>query len=105
MQNARDPFAGIRQRPDHVDGRGRLRFPRNGAVTAATDAPFATELLHRYLAAGPVEAAPAFKAHYLLGLLLEKQGDKAGASEEYRASLSLVRNFGTVQQALNRVVH
>jgi hypothetical protein len=40
--------------------------------------PFATELLHRYLASGPVEAAPAFKAHYLLGLLLEKQGDKAG---------------------------
>jgi len=32
--------------------------------------PFATELLRRYLAAGPVEAAPAFKAHYRLGLLL-----------------------------------
>src|ERR1019366_5717572 len=26
--------------------------------------PFATELLHRYLAAGPVEAAPALKPHY-----------------------------------------
>jgi tetratricopeptide (TPR) repeat protein len=67
--------------------------------------PFATELLHRYLAAGPVEASPAFKAHYLLGMLLEKQGDKAGAAQEYRASLSLVRNFGSAQQALNRVVH
>jgi tetratricopeptide (TPR) repeat protein len=66
---------------------------------------FATELLHRYLAAGPVEAAPAFKARYLLGLLLEKQGDKAGAAQEYRASLALVRNFGTAQQALNRVAH
>jgi tetratricopeptide (TPR) repeat protein len=65
--------------------------------------PFATELLHRYLAAGPVEAAPAFKARYLLGLLLEKQGDKAGAAQEYRASLSLARNFGMAQQALNRV--
>jgi TolA-binding protein len=65
--------------------------------------PFATELLHRYLAAGPVEAAPAFKAHYLLGMLLEKQGDKAGAAQEYRASLSLARNFGVAQQALNRV--
>jgi Tfp pilus assembly protein PilF len=65
--------------------------------------PFATDLLHRYLATGPVEAAPAFKAHYLLGVLLEKQGDKAGAAQEYRASLSLVRNFGTAQQALNRV--
>ena len=65
--------------------------------------PFATELLRRYLAAGPVEAAPAFKARYLLGLLLEKQGDKAGAVQEYRASLSLARNFGIAQQALNRV--
>jgi tetratricopeptide (TPR) repeat protein len=67
--------------------------------------PFAMELLHRYLATGPVEAAPAFKAHYLLGMLLEKQGDKAGAAREYRASLALVRNFGMAQQALNRVVH
>jgi tetratricopeptide (TPR) repeat protein len=67
--------------------------------------PFATELLRRYLAAGPVEAAPAFKARYLLGLLLEKQGDKAGAAQEYRASLSLARNFAMAQQALNRVAH
>ena len=65
--------------------------------------PFATELLRRYLASGPVEAAPAFKAHYLLGTLLEKQGDKAGAAQEYRASLALARNFGMAQQALNRV--
>ncbi len=65
--------------------------------------PFATELLRRYLAAGPVEAAPAFKARYLLGLLLEKQGDKAGAAQEYRASLSLARNFSIAQQALIRV--
>lgn len=67
--------------------------------------PFATELLHRYLAAGPVESAPAFKARYLLGLLLEKQGDKTGAAQEYRTSLSLAQNFGAAQQALHRVAH
>ncbi len=67
--------------------------------------PFAAELLRRYLASGPVEAAPAFKACYLLGLLLEEQGDKAGAAQQYRASLSLARNFGMAQQALNRVAH
>ena len=67
--------------------------------------PFAIELLRRYLAEGPVEAAPAFRAHYLLGTLLEKQGDKTGAAQEYRASLSLVRNFGLAQQALNRIAH
>ena len=67
--------------------------------------PFATELLHRYFAAGPVETAPAFKVHYLLGQLLEKQGDRASAAQEYRASLSLVRNFGLAQQGLSRVSH
>jgi Flp pilus assembly protein TadD len=72
---------------------------------AGRNYPFAIELLHRYIASGPVEAAPAFEAHYLLGTLLEKQGDKAGAAREYRASLSLVRNFGKAQQALVRVAH
>ncbi len=65
----------------------------------------AIQVLRRYLAAGPVEEAPAFKAHYLLGQLLEKQGDKAGAAGEYRASLSMARHFGLAQQALNRVAH
>jgi tetratricopeptide (TPR) repeat protein len=65
--------------------------------------PFATELLQRYIASGPVEQAPAFKAHYLLGIVLERQGDKAGAAREYRSSLALARNFGLAQQALNRV--
>jgi len=65
--------------------------------------PFAIELLKRYIASGPVEEAPAFKAHYLLGMLLERQGDKVGAAREYRASLSLARQFGLAQQALNRV--
>ena len=66
---------------------------------------FAVELLRRYLTTGPVEASPAHKAHYLLGAILEKQGDKEGAAREYRASLALVRNFGLAQQALNRVAH
>jgi tetratricopeptide (TPR) repeat protein len=67
--------------------------------------PFAIQLLKRYLETGPVEEAPAFKAHYLLGMLLEKQGDKAGAAQQYRASLALARNFGLAQEALNRVAH
>ena len=67
--------------------------------------PLAIELLRRYLASGPVEEAPAFKAHYLLGMLLERQGDKIAAAREYRSSLSLARQFGSAQQALNRVSH
>jgi Flp pilus assembly protein TadD len=72
---------------------------------AGRNYPFATELLRRYLANGPVEAAPAFKAHHLLGMLLEKQGDKTGAAQEYRASLALARNYAIAQQALKRVAH
>ena len=63
----------------------------------------AIQLLKRYLTSGPVEEAPAFKAHYLLGMLFEKQGDKAAAAQEYRASLSLARQFASARQALNRV--
>jgi tetratricopeptide (TPR) repeat protein len=72
---------------------------------AGRNSPLAVEMLHRYLTTGPVEAAPAFKARYLLGALLEKQGDKEGAAREYRASLALVHNFSSAQKALNRVAH
>jgi TolA-binding protein len=65
----------------------------------------ATQLLRRYFTVGPVEAAPAFRAHYLLGEILERQGDKAGAADEYRLSLSLARNFAPAQQALSRLAH
>jgi cytochrome c-type biogenesis protein CcmH/NrfG len=70
---------------------------------AGRNLALAVQSLERYLASGPVERKPAFKAHYLLGQLLEKQGDKAGAAQEYRASLAMARNFGLAQQALNRV--
>ncbi len=69
------------------------------------NAPLAIDLVKRYLSSGPVEEAPAFKAHYLLGMLLERQGDKVAAAREYRTSLSLARQFGSAQQALNRVSH
>lgn len=64
---------------------------------------FAIELLRRYFAEGPVEEAPAFRAHCLLGQLLEKQGDKAGAAAEYRAGLALARNYEPCRQGLQRV--
>ena len=68
------------------------------------DLPQATQLLRRYLSSAPtVEAAPAFKAHYLLGTALEQQGDKPAAAQEYRASLYLARNFALAQTALDRL--
>jgi Flp pilus assembly protein TadD len=63
---------------------------------------FAVELLRRYFAEGPVEEAPAFKAHNLLGQILEKQADKMGAATEYKACLALARNFEPCRQGLKR---
>ncbi|MBI3646047.1 MAG: tetratricopeptide repeat protein [Acidobacteriales bacterium] len=64
---------------------------------------FAIELLRRYLAEGPVEEAPAFRGHCLLGQLLEEQGNKTGAAAEYRAGLALARNYEPCRRGLNRV--
>jgi tetratricopeptide (TPR) repeat protein len=63
----------------------------------------AVRLLRRYFANGPVEQAPAFKAHNLLGQLIEKQGDRRAAAEEYRAALALFHNFKPAQENLKRV--
>ena len=66
--------------------------------------PAAVQFLRRYLAlTSKVEEAPAFKAHYLLGTALERQGDKQAAAQEYRAALSLAKGFSRAQQALDRL--
>ncbi len=73
-------------------------------VRAGRNFPQAIQLLRRYLSSNStVEEAPAFKAHYLLGTVLEKQGDKQAAAQEYRAALSLARSFSRAQDALNRL--
>ena len=71
-------------------------------LRAERDFPLAVSLLRRYLAS-PVEAAPAFKAHDLLGRILEKQGDKRGAAEEFRAALGLAHTYARAQEDLKRV--
>ena len=71
-------------------------------LRAGRDYPLAVRLLHRYLAA-PVEEGPAFKAHDLLGQLLEKQGDRQGAAAEYRAALALAHSYTRAQEDLKRV--
>ena len=49
------------------------------------------------------DKAPAFKAHYLLGNILEKQGDKQGAAKEYQLALAQAKDFVRAREALNRV--
>jgi tetratricopeptide (TPR) repeat protein len=67
------------------------------------DYALGVRLLRRYLSSPPVEEAPVFKVHYLYGQLLEKQGDRQAAAQEYRASLSLAHTFIRAQEALKGV--
>jgi tetratricopeptide (TPR) repeat protein len=67
------------------------------------DYPLAIRLVRRYLASGPVEEWPAFKAHFLLGELLEKQGERDAAAEQYRAALAMAHTFAPAQEGLQRV--
>jgi tetratricopeptide (TPR) repeat protein len=61
----------------------------------------AEKMLRGYLAANAKsDAAPAFKVHELLGSLLLKKGDKAGAKIEYQASLALAHDYAPVKKAL-----
>jgi tetratricopeptide (TPR) repeat protein len=85
-------------RPESLMDGASLLFRTN------RDAAFAVRLLRRYLTA-PVEEAPAFKAHDLLGLLLEKQGERQRAIAEFRAALSLAHSFTRAQENLRRAEH
>ena len=75
-------------------------------LRSGRDFPMDTRLLRRYVASpNTVEEAPVFKAHVLLGELLEKQGDRVAAAEEYRAALALAHNYRQAQEGLKRVTH
>lgn len=67
--------------------------------------PLGIRLVHRYFSVGPVEEGPAFKAHTYLGELLEKQGDRPGAAEEYRSALALFRGYRRAAEGLKRLEH
>jgi tetratricopeptide (TPR) repeat protein len=72
--------------------------------SAGRNLPAAIQIVRRYIASdSPTEKSPLFKAHYVLGTVLEKQGDRQGAAQEYRAALALAANFSAAQQALKNV--
>jgi len=73
-------------------------------LQAGRDFPNAAQYLKTYLASNAmVEDAPAFRAHYLLGQLYEKMGNKSGAVTEYKASLALASGFAPAGKALGRL--
>ena len=65
--------------------------------------PTAIGFVRRYLTSATGEEWPAFKAHNLLGELLEKQGDRQAAAAEYRTALSMAHTFMRAQDGLERV--
>jgi tetratricopeptide (TPR) repeat protein len=85
-------------RPDALLDGGSL------LLQAGRDHPLAIRFLRRYLES-PVEEGPAFKAHDYLGQLLEKQGDRRAAAEEFRAALALSHTYARSQEDLKRVEH
>ncbi len=66
--------------------------------------PGAVAYLRQYLSDERFdEDAPAFRAHYLLGELLEKMQKRADAIAEYRTTLSMASDFKKAQSALDRL--
>jgi tetratricopeptide (TPR) repeat protein len=87
-----------------LDGTGALMDAAELLIRTKRNSPESARLLRQYLSSeSTVEQAPVFKAHYLLGTVLEQQGNKQGAAEEYRAALSLASEFSPAHEALNRV--
>lgn len=108
-------FYRRRNRPDDVESairngvaaskdEGVLLDSSELLLRIGRDFPAANGYAREYITSGPhVEDAPVFMAHYVLGSVLEKQGDKRGAANEYRVALSLARDFGKAKAALKRV--
>ncbi len=63
----------------------------------------AIQLLKIYLAGKTVEGAPAFRAHFLVGEMLEKTGDRVAAAAEYKAALALASNYRLARNGLSRL--
>jgi tetratricopeptide (TPR) repeat protein len=80
-----------------VDGAGIL-------IRSDRDPDLAAHFLHRYLESSTtVEEAPVFKAHSMLGDLLEKKGDRLAASKEYEAALAMAHTYRQAIEGLKRV--
>lgn len=73
-------------------------------VHAGRNFPQAIRMFQQYLSLdNPDEDGPVFQAHYFLGFLFEKQGDRKAAAAEYRAALALASGYRPAQDGLQRV--
>ncbi len=89
-----------------VPGRGaNVLYDAAGILyRAGRNYPGAVSYLQEYLGQGHFEEdAPAFRAHYLLGELLEKMQRRGDAIAQYRAALGMASDFKKAQAALDKL--
>jgi tetratricopeptide (TPR) repeat protein len=91
----------IKRRPDAMPA---YYYYGRGASLSGQRLPEAVDALQRYLAYEPHEGEPPrSSAHYRLGLVYERMGDRESAKREFEASLRLEPTRDEVKAALRRI--
>jgi cytochrome c-type biogenesis protein CcmH/NrfG len=88
-----------------VDRPESIMHAGNLLLRAQREYPLGIRLERRYLSNRLCEEGPAFRAHTILGELLEKQGDQQAAAEEFHAALALYQNYTRAKDDLKRLEH
>lgn len=71
---------------------------------AKRNLPGAADMLRQYLASEEKNAdAPAFRAHFLLGSILEQQKQPDEALKHYQATLAMAKDYQQARDALNKI--
>ncbi|MGC2450302.1 MAG: tetratricopeptide repeat protein [Candidatus Sulfotelmatobacter sp.] len=86
-----------------IDHPESLMNAGNLLLRAQRDYSLGIRLVRRYLANRLCEEGPAFKAHAILGELLEKAGDRAGAAQEFHAALALFQEYPRAKEDLKQL--
>ncbi len=88
----------------HPDAMPAYYYYGRGASLSGQRLSEAVHALKRYVAYTPHEGEPPLSsAHYRLGWVYERMGDRAAARREYETSLRLEPTRGEVKEALARV--
>ncbi|MDQ4080732.1 MAG: tetratricopeptide repeat protein [Gemmatimonadota bacterium] len=88
----------------HPDAMPAYYYYGRGSSLSGQHLPEAVRALSRYVAYTPHEGEPPLSsAHYRLGWVYERMGDRAGARREYEISLRLEPTRSEVKEALARV--
>ena len=99
MEHAVNTAVAVPNRPPNVLYDAAAVLHRSGR-----NLPGAIDLLQAYLDEGHFdEDAPAFRAHFLMGQILEQMRRRPEAIAEYRATLAMASDFKKAQTALQKL--